>query len=197
MCGGITIFSPLHRYGTGSANVKKVGIVGVGGIGAFGLAFAKALGADTVVAIGHSPSKKDAAMQLGATDYISTADGSKELLGKYKQELDLIVNTANHTSQDYASLIKCLRPRGHIVNIAIPHGPVCPIPIGALISTGAAMGGSCVGGPSEIAEMLQVAADKKPNFMIEKRKMSDANQAVVDMDANKARFRYCLVNDQA
>lgn len=197
MCGGITIFSPLHRYGTGSKDVKRVGIVGVGGIGAFGIAFAKALGAETIVAIGHSPSKKDAAFKLGATDYVSTSEGSTELLGKYKQDLDLIINTANHTTQDYASLIKSLRPRGHIVNIAIPHGPVQPIPVGALISTGAALGGSCVGGPKEIEYMLKVAAEKKPVFMVEERKLSDANQAVVDMEANKARFRYVLLNDKA
>lgn len=194
MCGGITIFSPLHRYGTGSKDVKRVGIVGVGGIGAFGIAFAKALGADTVVAIGHSPSKKDAAFKLGATDYVSTSDNSDALLEKYGKDLDLIVNTANHTSQDYASLIKCLRPRGHLINIAIPHGPVCPIPVGALIGTGAAVGGSCVGGPKEIEYMLNLAAEKKPVFMIEERKMSEANQAVVDMEANKARFRYVLTH---
>lgn len=52
-----------------------------------------------------------------------------------------------------------------------------------------------LGGTEQIARMLKLAADKKPKFFIEKRKMSDANQAIVDMAAGKPRFRYCLVNE--
>lgn len=66
LCGGVTIFSPLSDLGCGQIGGKRVGIVGIGGIGAFGLAFAKALGATTIVAISTTGSKKDLAMQLGA-----------------------------------------------------------------------------------------------------------------------------------
>ena len=39
LCGGITVFSPLTKNGAGPG--KKVGIVGIGGLGHFGLLFAK------------------------------------------------------------------------------------------------------------------------------------------------------------
>ena len=44
MCAGLTTFSPLVRAGTGPG--KKVAILGVGGLGHFGLLWAKALGAE-------------------------------------------------------------------------------------------------------------------------------------------------------
>jgi len=45
LCAGLTAYSPLVRNGAGPG--KKVGIVGLGGIGHFGLLFSKALGAET------------------------------------------------------------------------------------------------------------------------------------------------------
>lgn len=41
LCGGITVFSPLKKNGCGPG--KKVGIVGVGGLGHFGILYAKVL----------------------------------------------------------------------------------------------------------------------------------------------------------
>ena len=70
LCGGVTIYAPLRNNGCGPG--KKVGIVGIGGIGHFGILFAKALGADEVVAISRSASKKEDAMKLGADKFIAT-----------------------------------------------------------------------------------------------------------------------------
>ena len=42
MCAGITSYSPLVRNGAGPG--KKVAIVGLGGLGHFGVLFSKALG---------------------------------------------------------------------------------------------------------------------------------------------------------
>lgn len=196
MCGGITIYSPLKNYHAGEKGVKNVGIVGIGGIGHFGIAFAKAMGCENIVAIGHSPGKKDLAMELGATDFIATGDGDlNPLLEKYQKKLDLIIVTANNPDQKYDWYVQALRPLGHVINIAIPEAPVMPIPIGALAFHGANIGGSAVGSPSQIADMLEFAAKTKPNFMIETRPMKDANQAVVDMSNGKPRFRYTLVNE--
>lgn len=43
LCGGITVFAPLKKNGCGPG--KKVGIVGVGGLGHFGILYAKVLSA--------------------------------------------------------------------------------------------------------------------------------------------------------
>jgi alcohol dehydrogenase (NADP+) len=72
LCGGITVFSPLKDHGAGPG--KTVGIVGIGGLGHFGLLFAKALGAQ-VVAISSSESKKQDAEKMGVSKFIVTSKG--------------------------------------------------------------------------------------------------------------------------
>ena len=62
LCGGITLYSPLKRNGCGPG--KRVGIIGIGGLGHFGLLYAKALGADKIVAISRKASKKDDALKV-------------------------------------------------------------------------------------------------------------------------------------
>jgi D-arabinose 1-dehydrogenase-like Zn-dependent alcohol dehydrogenase len=69
MCGGVTLYSPLKQNGCGPG--KRVGIVGIGGLGHFGLLFAKALGADRVVAISRTDAKKADALKMGADDFVS------------------------------------------------------------------------------------------------------------------------------
>lgn len=194
MCGGITIASPLMDYGVGQENCKRVGIIGVGGIGAFGIAFAKALGAEQIVAISTTSNKESLARELGATDFVAMKDKPDDHK-RFRRSLDLIIATANNHDQPYDKFCWMLRPRGHLINIAVPEQAVMPIPVGALIFSGASIGGSAIGGIPQITKMLQIAADKKPNFMIEKRSMKDANQAVKDMVDGKPRFRYSLMNE--
>jgi alcohol dehydrogenase (NADP+) len=54
--------------------------------------------------------------------------------------------------------------------------------------------GSLIGSPKEIREMLQLAAEQKVKPWINKRPMSEANQAVVDFEEGKPRYRYVLCN---
>jgi alcohol dehydrogenase (NADP+) len=77
-----------------------------------------------------------------------------------------------------------------------PEDGALQIPAHALIGRRIRMGGSLIGSPSEIREMLQLAAEKGVHPWIQERPMKDANQAVVDMNDGKARYRYVLVNDQ-
>lgn len=74
LCGGITLYSPLKKNGCGPG--KKVGIVGVGGLGHFGILYAKALGADKVTAISRSAAKKSDTMKMGADEFFATNDDS-------------------------------------------------------------------------------------------------------------------------
>lgn len=68
LCGGITAFSPLVQNKVGPG--KRVGIVGIGGLGHFGLMGAKALGCDEIVAISRTSGKKEDALKMGATKFI-------------------------------------------------------------------------------------------------------------------------------
>lgn len=93
LCAGITICSPLVRHGAGKE--KKVGIVGIGGIGHFGIMFAKALGCKTWV-ISRSRNKEAEARKLGADGFIATAEEAWEV--PHRCTFDLIVNCANSSS---------------------------------------------------------------------------------------------------
>lgn len=75
-------------------------------------------------------------------------------------------------------------------------GNLPPVNAFSLIVNRIKIGGSLIGSPGEIREMLQLAADKQIKPWVETRPFSDANQAVVDMDAGKARYRYVLVNEK-
>ena len=78
LCGGITVYSPLRQFRCGPG--KRVGIVGVGGLGHFGILFARALGAEKVVGISRSAGKRADVLKMGADEYVATDDDKSELL---------------------------------------------------------------------------------------------------------------------
>lgn len=77
LCGGITLYSPLKRNGCGPG--KKVGIIGIGGLGHFGILYAKALGADKIVAISRKANKKDDALKASVVAFCSWGAGTDSL----------------------------------------------------------------------------------------------------------------------
>lgn len=92
LCGGVTVYSPLKHFGAGPG--KKVGIVGVGGLGHFAVLFAKALGADEVVGISRKAAKRDDVIKLGADDYIATDDDA-DWATKNAARFDIIISTVS------------------------------------------------------------------------------------------------------
>lgn len=194
MCGGITMYTPLKVNGCGPG--KTVGIVGVGGLGHFGVLFAKAMGADKVVGISRKATKKDEVLALGADEYIAT-DDDKDWETKNARSLDLIVSTVSSSQMPLTGYLGLLKANGNFIQVGAPDkGKLPDINIFTLLSAGIKFGGSGIGSPADIKEMLQLAADKKIKAWVEKRPMSEANQAIVDMAAGKARYRYTLVNEK-
>lgn len=191
MCGGVTLFNPLVENGCGPG--KKVGIVGLGGLGHFGVLFAKALKADKVVVISRSRTKEGDAKKMGADDFIATAE-DKDWATKNAASLDLIVCTVSDHKMPIQEYLGLLRRRGQFIQVGAPEDAIPGFNIFALIGQNAKLGGSAIGSPKRIAEMLQFAAEHKIQAWIEQRPMKDANQATVDLDHGKARYRYCLVN---
>merc|ERR1712000_94651 len=194
MCGGITVYAPLRNNGCGPG--MTVGIVGVGGLGHFGVLFAKALGADKVVGISRKASKRDEVLALGADEYIAT-DDDKDWWKTGKGTLDLIICTVSSAHMPLSRYLRLLRTNGNFIQVGAPDGGKFPeINVFALLGAGIKIGGSGIGSPSDIEEMLRLAVDKKIEPWVEKRPMSDANQAIVDLEAGKARYRYVLVNEK-
>ncbi|KAF2436522.1 GroES-like protein [Tothia fuscella] len=192
LCAGITVYSPLKRNGCGPG--KRVGIVGVGGLGHFGLLFAKALGASSITAISRTSTKKEDALKMGANHFIATGE-SKDWAAKNTGTLDLIVSTVSSPNMPLGDYLSLLATYGTFIQVGSPEDILPGFSAFTLMTKGAKLGGSVIGPPWEIEEMLKVAAEKGVKPWIQKRPMGDANQAIVDMEAGDARYRYVLVHE--
>lgn len=114
LCGGITVFSPLKHNGCGPG--KTVGIVGVGGLGHFGVLFAKALGADKVIGISRKADKKDDVLKLGADQYIATDDDA-QWAAKNRRSIDLIICTVSSEKMPMQEYLSLLKVRGTFIQV--------------------------------------------------------------------------------
>ncbi|OJJ60724.1 hypothetical protein ASPSYDRAFT_42494 [Aspergillus sydowii CBS 593.65] len=192
LCGGVTLYSPLKHNNCGPG--KRVGIIGVGGLGHFGVLFAKALGADKVVAISRKTGKSEDALKMGADLYIAT-DDEPDWATKYTRSLDLIVCTVSSTKMPMAEYVGLLATNGSFVQVGLPEDGQLNAPV-ANLKRRLKMESSLVGSPDEIREMLALVAEKGVKPWIEEVPMKDANKAIVDMHEGKARYRYVLVNEE-
>lgn len=114
MCGGITVYNPLVHNGAGPG--KKIGIVGLGGLGHFGILFAAALGCSEVVAISRSDAKKEDAIKMGATKLIAT--GEKDWAKNNARSLDLIVSTVSSPDMELDKYFQLLRVNGQFIQVS-------------------------------------------------------------------------------
>jgi D-arabinose 1-dehydrogenase-like Zn-dependent alcohol dehydrogenase len=192
LCGGVTTWSPLKQNGAGPG--KSVGIIGIGGLGHFGLLWAKALGCDKVVAISRTSEKKHDATVMGADEFIAT-DEDVDWAKKNSRKLDLIICTVSSPKMPITKFLQLLRTNGRFIQVGAPEEAIPGFNMFALIAKGVKIGGSCIGSPKEISEMLQFAADHHIHPSIEEKEMKDANQVIQDMNAGKARYRYVLCNE--
>lgn len=144
LCGGITVYSPLKNNGCGPG--KKVGIIGVGGLGHFGVLFAKALGADKVVGISRKADKKDDVLKLGADEYIST-DDDPDWAKHNSRSLDLIICTVSNSKMPLMDYFKLLRTKGTFIQVGAPEDKLPEMTAFAFLMKGIKFGGSAIGPP--------------------------------------------------
>ncbi len=151
MCAGITTYSPLRRFGAGPG--KKVGVVGLGGLGHMGVKLAHAMGADVTV-FSTSPSKEADAKALGADHFVVTKDPAnlEPLAGQFDIILDTV--SADHDINPYIAM---LGVRGTLVVIGVPPSPNQVHSLG-LIFGNKSIAGSLIGGIPETQEMLDFCA---------------------------------------
>ncbi|KAK8151143.1 chaperonin 10-like protein [Phyllosticta citrichinensis] len=191
LCAGITVFSPLKYEG---CKGKKVGIIGLGGLGHFGVLFAKALGAEKVVVISHTSTKKEDAVKMGADDFIATSESPQWAIANQKT-LDLIVSTVSTPDMPLAQYLLLLKVRGTYIQVGAPEEALKGFNMFSIIAKNLKIGGSIIGNTEEIKEMLQIAADAKVKPWVQERPLKEANDALLDMEAGKARYRYVMVNE--
>lgn len=152
LCAGVTVWSPLRHWQAGPG--KKVGVVGIGGLGHMALKYAHALGAH-VVAFTTSPGKADEARRLGADEVIlSREPGSAD---PHRGSFDLIINTVS-AGQDLDALARLLKRDGTLVLLGAGTEPHAYPQTFALLSRRLSIAGSMIGGIAETQEMLDFSA---------------------------------------
>ena len=185
MCAGITLYSPLKEWGAGPG--KKVGIIGLGGLGHMGVKFASALGAHVTV-FSHSESKRPDALGMGADEFIVTTDG--KVIETHKKQFDLIINTVSAPIDlnDYLELIAL---DGTLVMVGLAPEPY-PIKAFSMLAQRRRIAGSMIGPVGQLQEMLDFAAKHNIGSDIEIIKAEQINEAwdrVVDSDV---RYRFVI-----
>ena len=183
LCAGITTWSPLRHWGVGPG--KKVGIVGLGGLGHMGLKFAHSLGAETAL-FTTSESKAADAKRLGADEVVISKD--RDAMGELARKFDFILDcvSAPHDLNEYMSL---LRLDGTLCQVGLPDQPL-PVSAFSLVTNRRSLSGSMIGGMRETQEMLDYCAEKGIVSDIELTsvdKLDEAYERVVKVDV-KYRF---------
>lgn len=184
LCAGATTYKPLKDHGAGPG--KKVGILGIGGLGHLAILFAVAMGAD-VYALSRSNKKKDEAMKLGAKDLLAT--NKKENFSSHNNSFDLIIMTAS-AELDFPKYFDLLKSNATFVFIGA-MGKL-NIPTSYFLFRAINVTGSLIGSPSETAEMLAFAAKNKINPWSTTFPLSEADSVVKAVNEGKAHYRYVL-----
>jgi uncharacterized zinc-type alcohol dehydrogenase-like protein len=184
-CAGITTYSPMRHWGVTKG--KKVGIVGLGGLGHMGVKFAHALGAHVVV-FTTSPGKKDDALRLGADEVVisKNADEMQKHLGSFDFILDAV--SANH---DIGAYINLLRRDGNITLVGAPEKPLSVSAFG-LIMGRRSLSGSPIGGIAETQEMLDFCGQHNITSDVEVIPIQKVNEAYERLLKSDVKYRFSI-----
>lgn len=185
LCAGITLYSPLKNWGAGTG--KKVGVIGLGGLGHMGVKFSVALGAHTTV-FSHSPSKEADAKAMGAHEFVVTKDVAT--LEKLSKNYDLILNTVS-ADLDLTPYLNLLKLDGTLVLIGLPGKPY-EISTPSLLAQRRSLAGSMIGGIAQTQEMLNFCGEHNIVSDVEVIEPSYINQAYERTVASDVKYRFVI-----
>ncbi|WLH48146.1 NAD(P)-dependent alcohol dehydrogenase [Pseudomonas beijingensis] len=188
LCAGITTYSPLRHWNVGPG--KKVGVVGIGGLGHMGIKLAHAMGAH-VVAFTTSESKREDARQLGA-DEVVVSRNAEEMAGHTKS-FDFILNTVA-APHDLDALLVLLKRDGTMALVGAP-ATAHPSPnVFNLIMKRRTLAGSMIGGIPETQEMLDFCAQHGIVADIELVRAEQINASYERMLKGDVKYRFVIDN---
>jgi len=185
LCAGITTYSPMRHWGVTKG--KKVGVVGLGGLGHMGVKFAHALGAHTVV-FTTSPSKKDDALRLGADEVVLSRDGNE--MARHAGSFDFILD-AVAAEHDINAYIGMLRRDGNITMVGAPDKPLAVNVFGLLFGR-KSFSGSLIGGLAETQEMLDFCSQHKITSDVEVIPIQKINEAYERLAKSDVKYRFSI-----
>lgn len=188
LCAGITTWSPLRHWKVGPG--RKVGVVGIGGLGHMGIKLARALGAH-VVAFTTSESKRTAALVLGAHEVVVSRN--VEEMAAHGKSLDLILNTVA-APHDLDTFLALLKRDGTMTLVGAPASPHPSPQVFGLIMKRRSLAGSMIGGIPETQEMLDFCAEHGIVADIELIRADEINNAYERMLKGDVKYRFVIDN---
>jgi len=185
LCAGITTFSPLHHWGVTKG--KKVGIVGLGGLGHMGVKFAHALGAH-VVLFTTSPNKKDDALRLGADEVVISKNADE--MAKHAGSFDFILDCVS-ADHDINALLGLLRRDGNLTLVGAPEKPLNIAAFNLLFGR-KSLSGSPIGGIAETQEMLDFCGQHNITADVEVIPIQKVNEAYERLVKQDVKYRFSI-----
>jgi uncharacterized zinc-type alcohol dehydrogenase-like protein len=185
LCAGITTYSPMRHWGVTKG--KKVGVVGLGGLGHMAVKLAHALGAYVVV-FTTSPNKKDDAIRLGADEVVISRhrDEMKKQAGSFDYILDAV--SADHDINAYIDL---LRRDGTLTLVGAPEKPLA-VAAFSLIFGRRSLSGSPIGGIPETQEMLDFCGTHNITAEVEVIPIQQVNEAYDRLLKSDVKYRFSI-----
>jgi uncharacterized zinc-type alcohol dehydrogenase-like protein len=167
---------------------KKVGVVGLGGLGHMGVKLGAALGAH-VVLFTTSANKREDGLRLGAKEVVVSKDA--EAMKKMVGQLDFIIDTVS-VSHNLDPEIACLKRNGTLVLVGAPERPHPSPTVFNMILQRRGVHGSLIGGIKETQEMLDFCGKHGITSDIEKIPMSKINEAYERMLKSDVKYRFVI-----
>lgn len=185
LCAGITTYSPLRHWG--ATKGKKVGVVGLGGLGHMAVKFAHALGAHVVV-FTTSPNKKEDALRLGADEVVVSRHANE--MNKHTGSFDFILDavSADHDIDAYLSL---LGRDGTITLVGAPEKPLA-VRAFSLLMGRRSLSGSIIGGIAETQEMLDFCGAHNLTADVEIIPIQKVNEAYDRLLKSDVKYRFSI-----
>jgi uncharacterized zinc-type alcohol dehydrogenase-like protein len=185
LCAGITTYAPMRRQGV--ARGKKVGVVGLGGLGHMGVKFARALGAHTVV-FTTSPKKKEDALRLGAHEAVVSRSAAE--MQRQAGSFDFVLDTVA-AEHDLNAYLQLLRRDGNLTLVGAPDKPL-PVSAFGLIFGNHSLSGSLIGGIRQTQEMLDFCGEHGITADVEAIPIQKVNEAYERLARSDVKYRFSI-----
>ena len=185
LCAGITTYSPMRHWGVTKG--KKVGVVGLGGLGHMAVKFAHALGAHVVV-FTTSPGKKEDALRLGADEVVVSRNADE--MNKHAGSFDFILDAVS-ADHDINAYINLLGVDGNLTLVGAPTKPLAVAAFG-LIMRRRSFSGSPIGGIAETQEMLDFCGKHNITSDVEVIPIQKVNEAYERLLKSDVKYRFSI-----
>ena len=185
LCAGITTYSPMRHWGVTQG--KKVGVVGLGGLGHMAVKFARALGAHVVV-FTSSPGKKEDALRLGAHE-VAVSRNAYEMQ-KHAGSLDFILDAVS-ADHDINAYLQLLSRDGNLTLVGAPENPFSLSGFNLIIGR-RSLSGSPIGGIAETQEMLDFCGRHNITADVEVIPIQKINEAYERLLQSGVKYRFSI-----